>query len=135
TAPTTRADPADGTGQGGSAVAPGPDGLVVGPLDPRGQLLVDRDRAVGVEHLRAGGRPLPRQVPLAAVDVGPHALVDGAGLVGPDGLGVPPDLGAVVDARVVDPRPDAALAPRDLRADHVALDDRRVEEDVPEGLV
>src|SRR5690606_24625554 len=80
TAPTTRADPADGTGQGGSAVAPGPDGLVVGPLDPRGQLLVDRDRAVGVEHLRAGGRPLPRQVPLAAVDVGPHALVDGAGL-------------------------------------------------------
>src|SRR5260221_14466586 len=54
-------------------------------------------RAVGVEHLRVGRRPLPWQVALAAVDLHDHAEPTLRALVVAARVGRVPDLDEVLD--------------------------------------
>ena len=76
--------------------------------------------------------PLTRQIALAAVGVAPTTLAFLAPLVGCDHVGVPRDLGHVVEGHVVGVGEEAPVAEADLRGDRRSGQDRCREERVAE---
>src|SRR4051794_40773176 len=101
-ASTSACDIGSGVTSGSAAAAQAPLGvgvpvLLVGEVAPADRIVGGGCRAAGIEHVRVGGGPLARQVPLAAVDLHQHPKSALRALVVTTGVWRVPHLDEVLD--------------------------------------